>query len=867
MLHTESLPTHQGIYTPLSQAMTDSESDEEIEIHNTNKHQRKRRQQEQQHTQQQHTLQQQQQLQLQLQQQQEQQQSSRSRIPPNTLALKSPHTRPTATRIVGGSQLKQQQPKSNSNNTNNTSNNSYTTNMQNTFRSVMLSDLGSGGGAGGGSAGGVEFSNFSNGGEYDMNTADNVAILGSGLQDADGAGGKRRPPMSPKRRCCFIASLLLCLFAVIGFVWLIPCGNPDGTGACPAPVDRVKTHNWLNNYTKIELRGEINVVAGVRAWENNLVFLYRGDVFFPEFRPTNLKRNGIISLIGNTGAVAWYDETVDEPVAIDCTLLDVDGNGKPDCLVIDEYGELGVINSASGQWHWRFVEHSPTKLDAYDFPLILPDIDDDGVLDILLISSISLEQRTKTYIQQQELPGTDAAQEVEARNVLRLLSGRDGRPIGDGFRVHDCQQLGKLQLEASAAGKSSTASAAALSVNFSCLRNNTEQQRSKSLAELYALITNKSIVGQRLLPASKISQHRRHGQRAKDAEPQRNVYSLSGRELIIENRGKCPDCNVTVVLTESRHNGHRMTLRNFTNSGMYGMVPAQWHFKNTKPNMSGFLVKFWKYHKMATNGRHSKPAAQAKESQQQRNLNSVDKSSNYTNSTSSSGGSSSSSKNLNASKDKEKSKDKSYQAKAAQQQQQQKKQQQQPQQQQRLKRETFLNEEDVEEVQEEEEDPSLSHQFPADHEEFDNFEHLLPIQKREAYTMPAKNQSKSNNKQSSSPMKNYKMQMITETVILVLFIGADTRIENTSQSNIVQFCRNVDRNELPVCQPDLTNQENSMLIADLDQDGSQELVSYMSTFVVGEPDPERDWKLVSYVRLLRLQSELPAFYEQPDQRN
>jgi len=113
-------------------------------------------------------------------------------------------------------------------------------------------------------------------------------------------------------------------------------------------------------------------------------------------------------------------------------------------------------------------------------------------------------------------------------------------------------------------------------------------------------------------------------------------------------------------------------------------------------------------------------------------------------------------------------------------------------------------------------------------------------------------------------MKNYKMQMITETVILVLFIGADTRIENTSQSNIVQFCRQ-DRNEM-ICQPDLINQENSMLIADLDMDGSQELVSYMSTFVPSDEDPENNWKLVSYVRLLRLQSELPAYYDQ-EKRN
>ncbi|EDV95810.1 uncharacterized protein LOC6558832 [Drosophila grimshawi] len=829
MLHTESLPAHQGIYTPLSQAMSDSESDEEIEIHNASKHQRQRQlktQQQQQHTQQQ---------QLQLQQQQ-QQQNQRIRNPPNTLALKSPHTRPTATRIVGGSQLKQQSNKvklENSNNGNsNNSSSSYTNNMQNTFRSVMLSDLGGGGGGSAGASAGVEFSNFN--GDYDV-SADNVAILGSHTDEA------KRLPMSTRRRCCFIASLLLCLFAVVGFVWIVPCGNADGTGACPAPVDRIKTHNWLNNYTRCELRGGVNVVAGLRAWENNLIFLYRGDVFYPEFRPDEHKRNGIISLIGSSGVVAWYDATVDEPVAIDCTLLDVDSNGKPDCLVIDEYGELGAINSASGQWHWRFMDRAAHKLDVYDFPLILPDIDDDGVLDILLISCITLEQRTKTFVQQEQQPGSAAAAALEARNVLRLLSGREGKPIGEGFRIHDCQKLSKLQLD-TAAG-SGAASAGTLSISYSCWRNSTELQRSKTLAELYALITNKSIVGRRLLPASKIAQHRRYGQR-KDMDAQRNVYLLSGRELIVENRGKCPDCNVTLKLSET-HDGRRTTLRNFTNSGMYGMVPAQWHFKNTKSKMSGFVIKFWKWHDEA--GKQEQPHSKASSgSSSKNNNNSVDKSHNYTNSSSSSS-SSTSSKNII--RDKDKSKDKSYSK--AQQQQQKKQQQQQQQQSQRLKRSDAVH----------------HHEFPAARLEFDAFDHLL--HKRDA-SFHVPNHGKNQTAKPGAQMKNYKMQMITETVILVLFIGADTRIENTSQSNIVQFCRsdhNNENSEEMICQPDLTNQENSMLIADLDQDGSQELVSYMSTFVQDNvDDPASDWKLVSYVRLLRLQSELPAFYDQ-EKRN
>lgn len=680
--------------------------------------------------------------------------------------------------------------------------------MQNTYlRSVMMSDMGGGSDGGGPCDAGNNFSSFNS--DYDernQTDADNVAILGGSESSRDVI----REPMSPARRCCFIASLLLCIFTVIIFVWLIPCSE-DGT--CPAPVDRIKTHNWLNNYTKIELKGGVNVVSGLRSWENNLIFLYRGDAFFPEFRPDNSKRNGIISLIGSSGAVAWYDEMTDEPVAIDCTLLDVDRNGRPDCLVIDEYGELGALNPVSGQWHWRFRERSVHKVDALDFPVILPDLDNDGVMDILLVTSVGLEQRTKHYMRKGDV-SSKSGHSLEQRNFLRILSGHSGQPIGDGFKVIECDTLRKLQLEN------------AQTVSFNCIHNNTEAQRSKTLAELFALITNKSLMGQKLVPASKISQHRHYGQR-KDIDSQRNIYSLSGRELVVENRGKCPeDCNVTLILSENR-NGKVFTLRNFTSSGMYGMVPAQWHFKNTKPNTSGFVMKFWKW---STSVDSNVQAASAGNSNPRGNETFQKTQTAKTKS-----------KAAKTSKD---NATKSYKQNHVQQ----------------GSGSGHKNDRKRRDLQ----DNLMAHDV-----EFDAFDYV--VSKRDSYdiklesmrskrsTSPSTNATKQKSSASGGMlMDNYNMQRITESVILVLFIGADTRIENTSQSNIVQFCRN-DGKEV-VCQPDLNNQENSMLIADLDQDGSQELVSYVSTFVQANEDPQ-DWRLVTYVRLLRLQSELPAFYE------
>lgn len=51
----------------------------------------------------------------------------------------------------------------------------------------------------------------------------------------------------------------------------------------------------------------------------------------------------------------------------------------------------------------------------------------------------------------------------------------------------------------------------------------------------------------------------------------------------------------------------------------------------------------------------------------------------------------------------------------------------------------------------------------------------------------------------------------------------------------------------------------SVLIVDLDEDGSQELISYLVTFQPkGKPAA---WKLQSKVRLIRLEAELPKLYE------
>lgn len=102
--------------------------------------------------------------------------------------------------------------------------------------------------------------------------ADNVAILNTSM--------KKLQPMSRARKLCFVASIVVCVLTVFFFVWMVPCSDQH---SCPARSERTQTHNWLRSYERVELKGAINVVHGLRGRSMNLVFMYRGMCICPIF--------------------------------------------------------------------------------------------------------------------------------------------------------------------------------------------------------------------------------------------------------------------------------------------------------------------------------------------------------------------------------------------------------------------------------------------------------------------------------------------------------------------------------------------------------------------------------------------------------
>ncbi|XP_055323046.1 uncharacterized protein LOC129578447 [Sitodiplosis mosellana] len=570
--------------------------------------------------------------------------------------------------------------------------------------------------------------------------ADNVAILNANL--------RKTQPMGLLRKAVFIISIFLCIFTVIFFVWILPCSESN---SCPA--NRIHTHNWLRSYERVELKGTINVVPGIRGRSKNLVFMYRRNSFFKnDDTPStgSSKQNGIISLIGSSGQVAWYDELANEPSIIDCNLIDADSSGDTDCLVIDELGQMSCINPVSGQWIWHVAETNiPGKL---NFPLVLPDINGDGVKDLLIASTVNISNQNHT------------------NNALKLISGANGKQIGRSYIVKKCSFIHRFHIDAQ------------LIISFNCIINDTDIRIMNPLQEIYTRAMNQSIYLPERSSEIENNQHKFYGQR-KDTLRQRNIYSVNEKQLIVENNGVCPEsCNVTLTILEESK-GKPKILRNFNGTRMYGMVPARLSFNNSqdplKSSVHGFVIKFWEW---STNETDKFTSVADKNS-----INRADNSTEFN---------------------------------------------------------RFDN------ILRKKRSWNLVHpNANANEQKQETSNKNVPD--------PVNIPSALNNKIATEMMLASQMRIIKETIVLIIFNSSDIRIENTSQSNIVQFCRNDGRNE--VCQPDLNYQENSVLIADLDQDGSQELVSYYSTFVEDESEASK-WKLSTYVQLLRLQSELPKLY-------
>lgn len=407
------------------------------------------------------------------------------------------------------------------------------------------------------------------------------------------------------------------------------------------------------------------------------------------------------------------------PSDIDCSLLDVDKNGYTDCIMSGAEGMLEVIDPLSGALHWCIHIHnnSNSLITSVDFPLLISDVDGDFVNDLL--TSCSLNDSNHKY--------------------LVVISGRVGNILGSPYEFKNCDAVHNLAIDNTGF------------LTFTCQFGSDDKKSLISLNEFYFQVLGKKVNSHNSFINQRI--------KVKTHSNQRMIYSVNGRQLIVNNQGICPgNCSVKVQLIDQRSNSPGNVIYSYSGKNVYGMVPTSMSFKTTENNINslqghvnGFIVKYWQWNDLKTDYIFN-PEAITK-----RNIF-------------------------------------------------------------KIKRHASWN-------------------FPP-----------VKIEKR---SIPDK-------------VKNVSIteQMLTERVSLITFNSTTINVVNASQSDVKQLCAHL--GEKTFCQPDLSLQKYSVLIADLDEDGSKELISYLSTFVVSDEYDENNnakYQLQSSVKVVRLESELPKLYE------
>ncbi|XP_024946179.1 uncharacterized protein LOC107272793 isoform X2 [Cephus cinctus] len=363
----------------------------------------------------------------------------------------------------------------------------------------------------------------------------------------------KRREMSLLRRLCLAISILLCVATVLIFLYALPCDNEV---TCLVISEQQSPLTWDKTLQGVELHGPISVIPGS---PDSLIFLLRGQHYGVN-SSGSLKQQqipseggGVLSVQGVSGTPLWWVTLKRLPLEIDCFALDTDGSGKPDCIVAGEKGLLVSIEPTTGMIHWSSAIHTYSKL-----PVLLPDIDSDGIDDLLSV-------------------------EIMAESILGLvlLSGRNGQVVGRPL-TRDCSSIQIISFNSN------------VTVSYSCDETNGKRStKSVPLKELLDTV-NSSQVGKKLTSKSQTSLR---GFTVSNHDANMYNWELTPfHRLSIQNRETHPDefyqANINLTLHKVANESH--LIWSHVNPNSFAMEPAILTMTGY-PYMTGFVIKFWQW--------------------------------------------------------------------------------------------------------------------------------------------------------------------------------------------------------------------------------------------------------------------------------
>ncbi|XP_066587890.1 uncharacterized protein [Prorops nasuta] len=370
----------------------------------------------------------------------------------------------------------------------------------------------------------------------------------------------QKKDMSPLRRFCLVFSILLCIVTIIGFLYVLPC---DDSLVCPTnSISQKSSISWEESLQNVELQGPISIIPD---FPYNLIFLVLGQKF--KNNPTSLvdrqfmssEGSGVISMQGTSGKFLWKALLKRSPTAIDCVTLDTDKSGKPDCIVVGEKGLLDSIQPTAGTINWS------SKFQTFpQLPIILPDVDSDGVEDLLSVD-----------IKNKDLP------------YLVILSGASGALLGEFHINTTCSDINIYNLITKDV------------VTFSCHDvDGKNVERSLSLKGI--LYKTGLLKNQRKRVLSKNGNVRTF--ETKKISEDTTLWKLTPYHyLSVINEGSCPGeaCRVYANLT-LRNSTNQSLIWNSDKLNTIASKPVP--LKTLKqPYTAGFAIKFWQWNDTTIN--------------------------------------------------------------------------------------------------------------------------------------------------------------------------------------------------------------------------------------------------------------------------
>ncbi|XP_067407268.1 protein FAM234A isoform X2 [Emydura macquarii macquarii] len=200
-------------------------------------------------------------------------------------------------------------------------------------------------------------------------------------------GGVCRKPtrlsqLSRWRTAAFFLSLFLCLIVVFAFSFIIPC-----------PVRPLSQRTWNRKYNSAVTYKFLAVEDVNEDKVQDVIFVFKDTNGSHSFNRSCADEGlsapcaFMVAVSGTNGSTLWERPVTEDVLWMECATEQLSGAQSPGCLVIGNPESLTTVNPQTGEIQWRQFNDPGANYTVMTPLLKMPDVDGDGVQDLLLLTT------------------------------------------------------------------------------------------------------------------------------------------------------------------------------------------------------------------------------------------------------------------------------------------------------------------------------------------------------------------------------------------------------------------------------------------------------------------------------------------------